>query len=96
MYDEQITITGKRENIDLNSTLECVVFVDMTGDAFSSDANNTEREDIVVSIHPSCFGYVQKIKRGDSIFRPQNNKRYKVSEIKNDVAMGWIIRAREV
>ena len=95
MFTEEISITGKRENLDINTTLKCVVFVDMTGDPFASDSINTEREDITISVQPKDYGYLEKIKRGDLIFRPFNSKNYKVTEMKNDVAIGLIIRARE-
>lgn len=96
MFTEEISLTGKRENLDINTTIKCVVFTDTTGDPFASDTINTEREDITISVQPEFFGYVQKLKRGDLIFRPFNSKNYKVIEMKNDVAIGWIIKAREV
>ena len=96
MFDEEISISGKRTDVDINTSLKCIVFSDMTGEAFSDNSVNTEREDITISVQPDSFGYVQKLKRGDSIFRSFNNKQYKIQEVKNDVALGWIIKAREV
>ena len=96
MFTESIQITGKRDTHTPNETLDCVIFSDTTGDPLSDQSINTEREDITISVSPSDWGYVQKIKRGDTIFRPFNGKKYKVSEVKNDIAIGWIIKAREV
>lgn len=96
MYDEEITITGNRTEVDINQSLKVIIFSDITGDGLSDSSINTEREDIVIQIQPSDYGYIQKIKRGDSIFRPFNHKNYKVQDLKNDIAVGWIIKAREV
>ena len=96
MFTESVQITGKRDTLTTNETLECVIFSDTTGDPFSSEAVSTDREDISISVSPNDWGYLQKIKRGDTIFRPWNGKKYKVSEVKNDIAIGWTIKAREV
>lgn len=97
MYTETISVKGSRRNgIDVNQNLCCVIYTDETGDPFSSQTVETTREDISISFKKTDWAYVQQIQRGDTLYRPMNDKSYKVKEVKKDVAMGWIIKAREV
>lgn len=96
MYDEDISIKGERENLSINTSMKVICFSDMTGDPLSESAISSDREDVVMSIEPLFWKYVEKIQRGDTIFRPFNNKTYKVQNVIHDYGLGWIIKAREV
>lgn len=96
MFTESVSVHGARGDSEINCTVKAVVFTDCTGVAFGSDSVNTDREDITVSVAPGSWGYVKKIRRGDTVFRPFNAKRYRVSDVKNDIAVGWVITAREI
>lgn len=97
MYTEKISVNGKRDGgvERVNQSIDCVIYTDETGDPFSSESVDTTREDIVISFKERDWSYVQRVQRGDSVYRPMNNRRYAVTSVKRDIAMGWIIKARE-
>lgn len=97
MFDEDVSIKGKRQDgLEINTTLKCIVFVDETGDPLSESAISTDREDVTITFEPSCWGYVQKLRRGDILFRPFNQKSYSVQSVIQDFVMGWIVKARQI
>lgn len=95
MFTESIVISGKRGNKTFRQTIEAAIFVDMTGDALTDDAIDTDREDINIVCRKKDYAFVQKLVRGDLIERTAyNGIKYAIKEIKNDSVMGLVINAR--
>lgn len=97
MFTESVVISGSRGEKQFKQTIEAAVFIDMTGDAISDSALDTDREDIGIICRLRDWAFVQKLLRGDLVERTAaNGVRYKVKEVKYDSVMGWVISARSV
>lgn len=95
MFTESIVISGKRGDKAFRQTIEAAVFVDMTGDALTGDAIDTDREDIDIVCRKEDYAFVQKLLRGDLIERiAYNGVTYAIKEVRNDSIMGLVISAR--
>ena len=91
MFTESVVIIHKDEK----QTIEAAVFVDSTDDAAIDDALDTDIEQIRVVCKKKDWGYISKLRRGDTVERTAvNGVKYKVQEIKNDFLMGMCILAR--
>ena len=67
MFTESIVLSGIRENGTFKQTIEAAVFTDMTGDAMTDEAIDTDREDINICCNKSDYAFVQKLLRGDTV-----------------------------
>ena len=94
MFDEQVEVEahdGKR------TTMDCAVFTDGTGDPFSDDMLDTDREDITLVFAKKDWPFVQRLRRVDTIRRPDfNGLSYSVQEAKLDNCLGWCVKARSL
>lgn len=95
MFTESVVISGRRGDKAFRQTIEAAVFIDMTGDALTDDAIDTDREDIDIVCRRKDYAFVQKLVRGDLVERTAyNGIKYAIKEIKNDAVMGLVISAR--
>lgn len=91
-YDFAVTITtkeGKRQ------TLKVSLFDDIEGEPLSQELSmETERKDIQIVARRRDWSFLQTIRRGDTVEVPPMKKKYSISSVENDFAMGIIIKAR--
>lgn len=79
------------------TTLRTCLFQNMTGEPFSEDAMETDRQDIMLICKEEDWPWVKKnVSRGDLIQSDSSGKKYRVSEVEDDFGVGKMIRAREV
>ena len=97
MFTESIVISGTREDGTFKQTIQAAVFIDMTADAISDEAIDTDRENINICCNQKDYAFVQKLLRGDTIERPEiNGVKYKIKSVKHDDVMGLVIQARSI
>ena len=97
MFTESVVISGTRETGTFKQTIQAAVFVDITGDALTDDAMDTDMETINICCNVSDYAFVQKLLRGDTVERTEvNGVKYKIKSVKRDDVMGWVIQARSV
>lgn len=92
MFDEAITIKttdGKRDSFDI------IVFTNGDGEPLSEDMMETDREDIDILFKKEDWSFAQHLERGAEIERMCLHKKYSVSSVRYDSALGWIVTARE-
>lgn len=78
------------------TTLHVSVFQDATGDPLSEGAMETDRRDLAIVCLERDWPWVKRnVKRGDELTHAATGRRYKVSEVEDDFAVGKVIRARE-
>lgn len=92
MFGETLEVEtqdGKRTSI------QAAVFTDGTGDPFSEDMLETDREDVTMVFMKKDWPFVRRLKRGDVVRRLDfNGVSYSVSEAKLDNCLGWCLKAR--
>lgn len=93
MFTEDIVINTKDGK---TQTLKCFVADDITADPMSDDLMDTQMKGIAVSFNRGDWAFIGSMTRGDKLYRAKNNKHYIVSEVLDDLAMGFIIKAREI
>lgn len=92
--DFAITITTKTGN---RETLKVSLFDDIEGEPLSDEVSmDTERKDLQIIARRKDWGFVKTVKRGDTIEVPPDKKKYSVSSVENDFALGIIIKARQI
>lgn len=92
-YDETVSITTKDGKRD---TFPVAVFTDGYSDPLDDSMMETDRTDVRFIFKRRDWSFIQKVERGAEIIRfTENRKKYVVSEVKYDSALGWIITARE-
>lgn len=97
MYDEEVVIEledGTRLPV------EAMVCTDNTAEPLSEEMVDSSREDIAILLKEDCWEVVlAKVKRGNLLERPcvpKNGKKYSVSSVILDSAMGLVVRARSM
>lgn len=79
-------------------TLRVSIFSDIEGDPINDDSSiDTETTDIQMNARQADWHFIKRMARGDLIELPTTYKKqkYKVQNVKNDFALGIIIKARE-
>lgn len=95
-YDEDVVVEMKRGE---KTTVKACVMTDNTLDPMSDEMLDTEQKGINLTFRREDFPYIGNIKRGDRITRTILNgqqKSYTVSEVKDDMAFGFVVSAKEV
>lgn len=94
MYDECIAIQPKT---GLKTTRRCCVFLDNTADTLAEDLQETDREDIILAFRDCDAKYINSLRRGDVVIRPEcNGKKYTVQVVTRDCVLGLIVKARSI
>lgn len=97
MYTECVVISGKRGDKSFRQTIQACVFTCATADALDEMAVDTDREDIRVVCKQKDYAFVQALRRGDVVDREAaNGVRYRISDVRRDALMGWVIDARSI
>lgn len=85
-----VTKDGKK------TTLHVCLFTDMTEQPLSEGAFETERKAVSLVCLERDWPWVQKnISRGDEIVDAKTLRKYSVTEVEDDPAIGKIVHARE-
>lgn len=95
-YDEDIVVELKGGEL---VTVKACVTTDGTLDPMSDEMMDTQEQGISLTFKRDDWPALANIKRGDKITRTMWNgqmKRYSVSDVKEDFALGWICIAKEV
>ena len=92
-FDEEMVIDTKDGK---KQTVNCVVMDDITQEPLDENMLDTESTGISITFRRSDWYYIGNIMRGDKIYRPQFNKWYSVTDVLNDFALGFIVKAREI
>lgn len=77
-------------------TINCVVTEDITQEPLDENMMDTEQKAISISFRRCDWYYINNITRGDKIYRPCQNKWYSVTDVLDDFALGFIVKAREI
>lgn len=90
-YNETITVGIKGA---LPQSVKAFIATDNTAEPLSDEMLETECDAISVVIRKSDWQSISRIKRGDYIARTNPSKTYNVTDVKEDFALGYVIRAR--
>lgn len=98
MYDETITVSGQRKDVEVfefQTSVQVCIFTDNTDDSFSDDMMDTETESIHIAFRKNDWQFAKSLKRGDVIVRSQFcEKKYVVQSVKQDCLLGYVVIAR--
>lgn len=95
-FTEYVKVTLKSGECQ---TLKVALFDDIEGDPLGEEGSmDTTRKDIQINARQEDWHFVEKMARGDLVEIPTNSKgaKYRVQTVKNDFALGIIIKAREI
>lgn len=90
MYTEPITM----KTVEGVCSLNACVMTDGTIEPLADEILESDVEQITILLKKTDWCLIDKIKRGDEITLVNSNKKYAVSDLLNDFALGWIIKAR--
>lgn len=97
MFNECVVISGRHGTKSFKQTIEACVFTCATADALDDMAIDTNREDIHIVCKQKDYAFVQALQRGDVVDREATNGvRYRISDVRRDALMGWVIDARSI
>ena len=93
-YDEHATFETRD---GLRQDLSVCVFYDVEGDPINEEVSiDSEVKQISVIARKQDWCFCKKLKRGDDFTVTSTQEKYKVSSVKNDAAMGIVIRGRQI
>lgn len=94
MFDECVSIEPRN---GMKTSRRCCIFLDNTSDPLSEDMSETNREDIILAFRDCDTKYINTLKRGDIVSRPETGgTRYSVQAVTRDFLLGLIVKAREI
>ena len=95
-FRDYVSIHGVREKDILNQTIPCSVFDDVEADPMSQDMVDSDIRQIQFLGMQKDWAFLEKLRIGDELsFASQPDKKYTVSSVRHDSAMGIIVAARE-
>ena len=97
-FTESVSIHAQRDDgKTMNQTIPCSVFDDVEADPMSQDMVESDIRQIQFLGRQMDWAFLEKLRIGDELrFASQPDKKYAVSSVKHDNAMGIIVAAREV
>lgn len=90
-YNETIVVrtkSGKRQSLEVS------IFTDIEEEPYSDDMMDTNTRQVQFIARQDDWAFVQKMERGDNLIH--NNTKYSVMEVRNDYAIGILIKARQI